>query len=328
VVVVPTGGQRFEIHCHGGSAAIRRVIRDLSLVGVQEVSPRPTGGLPARDESTGGNRLGDRLISEACEALTQCTTVRTAAIVLDQVRGALRQWRDDSIDALRRQADQAHRIATEAEQLAAAGRVGVRLARPFDVVLAGLPNVGKSSLINALVGYDRSIVMEIAGTTRDVLNAETVLDGWPIRMRDTAGLHASVESIEQQGIERAMTAIDSADLVLLVTQPGGEGRQSRLHRAINRLGPTIPVIRVLNKSDLIDIDIREGEEVRDRDLIKTIATTGEGIPLLLRAISNALGRGMPAPGAPVPINARQRRWVDGIAALADDPQAMLDALSS
>src|SRR6185295_10091722 len=87
---------------------------------------------------------------------------------------------------------------------------------PWRVVLAGRPNVGKSSLINALVGYNRSIVYDMPGTTRDVVTAITAIDGWPVELSDTAGLRAGSDSLEQAGVQLAREQLTRADLVVLV----------------------------------------------------------------------------------------------------------------
>ena len=83
---------------------------------------------------------------------------------------------------------------------------GRHLLTPFDVVLAGPANVGKSSLINALVGYNRAIVYDAPGTTRDVITAETAIDGWPVTLSDTAGLRDSDDPLEMAGVQTAQCA--------------------------------------------------------------------------------------------------------------------------
>ena len=80
-------------------------------------------------------------------------------------------------------------------------------------------NVGKSSLLNRIVGYDRSITFDLAGTTRDVLAASTVIDGWPVELLDTAGIRERAGAIEREGIDRAMQVAETADLLLLISEP-------------------------------------------------------------------------------------------------------------
>jgi tRNA modification GTPase len=230
-------------------------------------------------------------------------------------------------------------IARRAAELAGYGHLGVRLNRPFDVVLAGPPNVGKSSLINAMVGFDRSITMDVAGTTRDVLDAETVFDGWPLRLRDTAGLHESQEQIEREGISRALAAIAAADLVVLVAEPGLSHATPQLEAALEQLNRPLPVIPVLNKSDLPPAGGEDSfasgpalqqrtEDEGDEALLETVATSGRGVANLLERIVTRLVGRLPPAGAPVPINQRQWDHVRRIAALGDQPRAMLDELQA
>ena len=355
VVVLPTAPDQFEIHCHGGKAAITRILDDLEASGVQVVraSSIPEklaiGNLGAGDSNAGDSNAGDsnvgdsgtRLMQvEAREVLVRCTTARTAAIALDQVRGGLWKWREKAIAELEKSeqgfqataqsdspaADAALRIAGEAAEIAGRARFGLRLTRPFDVVLAGPPNVGKSSLINAIIGYERSITMNSAGTTRDVLDAETVVDGWPLRFRDTAGLHRTDEVIEQHGIERALAAIGSADLIIQVSEPGIHLDQKLLRRAKAEMGPSIPLMRVINKADLAKDQTVDVPEAEFHCILRTIATTGEGIESLMQAIIDSLQLKPPESGSPVPINERQHEWVKRIGALGEHPLEILQQL--
>jgi len=346
VVVVPVAEQRFEVHCHGGVAAPQRVVSDLQQLGAV---PRTT--------------LADSLLVdhdplriEAADCLTRCTTTTTAAIALDQVRGALVDWRHAALRRLSEAsaagaagmaagaseiAAGAAEIASQAAEIAARYRIGARLEASWQVVLAGRANVGKSTLLNALVGYDRSITLDHPGTTRDVLDAETVVDGWPIRFRDTAGIRAGDSGIEREGIRRATEAARRADLVIVVYQGGkthsaantaaraaaatdakaaepfaaGDGPDER---AFWRSISDRPLLRVCNKADLgpppVPIDLA------------TVATTGRGIRELLSRVVDELVGDPPQPGWPIPVNDPQRRWLRAIAESSDDPDAMLRLL--
>jgi tRNA modification GTPase len=159
--------------------------------------------------------------------------------------------------------------------------------------------VGKSSLLNAIVGFDRSITLDAAGTTRDVLHADTVIDGLPIRLSDTAGIHASDQAIERQGMAQARLAAGDADLVLVIAEPDGSRDPGP---AQELLGSSKPLIRVMNKSDLLkDLGNHDSYE------IATNALTGEGVEELMEAIADKLAAAIPKPAAPVPINDRQAR---------------------
>jgi tRNA modification GTPase len=205
----------------------------------------------------------------------------------------------------------------EAGELLQFAGFGTRLGQPFRVVLAGSPNVGKSSLLNAILGYDRSITFDAAGTTRDVLHADTVIDGLPIRLSDTAGIRASDEPLEQQGVARAQTAADQADLVIVVCEPQSLMRAGTRKWGTEIVDSTKRVIRVLNKSDLL-VD----SDTHDLCDLTTNALTGEGVAELMAAIAEKLCDSVPQPGTPVPITGRQARLLGEIAA-AESREVMM-----
>ena len=133
--------------------------------------------------------------------MQSCLTQRTAKHLLQQFH----LWGDvDLSDSSVRQT---------ALSFATFGR---KLTEPWIVVLCGQPNVGKSSLINALSGFERAIVHPTAGTTRDLVSQHTAIDGWPVELIDSAGIRDAGNAIEQAGIEKARQVIDSADLVIHV----------------------------------------------------------------------------------------------------------------
>jgi tRNA modification GTPase len=272
-----------EVHCHGGAAAIERILDDLVRCGVRHVS--------AADWQPETRPLA---IREALTVLQACTTARTAAVAHDQVRGALVDW---AVRGLRCDSDpdSLGPLRDDARVMLAAAAMTTRLPEPLRVVVAGPTNVGKSSLMNAIVGYDRSITMDQAGTTRDVLHADTAVAGIPIRFSDTAGLRDSDDRIEREGIRRARAAVGDADLVLVVTEPG-----------IDFIAPPPgqPALQVLNKVDRLG-DPCAADPRQPNDLFRTVAITGQGVPALIEAIAARLAGNLPAPGAPAALNSRQ-----------------------
>jgi tRNA modification GTPase len=174
LIVCRIDPRRVEIHCHGGTAAAQRIVESLEQLGARSTPwgrwLRESGQSP--------------IAIAALECLQQARTERTAAILLDQYRGALQSAIGQIVADLT-----GNRLETARARLGAlverAG-VGLHLAHPFKVVLAGQPNAGKSSLINAMVGYERALVFAEPGTTRDVVTACTAIDGWPVELADTA----------------------------------------------------------------------------------------------------------------------------------------------
>ncbi|HEY2147370.1 MAG TPA: GTPase, partial [Pirellulales bacterium] len=238
VVVCRTAETQIEIHCHGGRAAIERIRADLAAAGCESLVW--TDWLREHGPS--------RIRADAAALLAKATTERTAAILLDQYDGAL----DRSLANIDRDlaAGRIREAAAALDDILARSPIGLHLVEPWRVVLAGPPNVGKSSLINALVGYSRSIVFDQPGTTRDVVTAQTALEGWPIELSDTAGLRASDEPLEQAGIALARRKIIAADCLVLVfdaTQPTPADLQAFI-------GEFADSIAVVNKIDLASTD--------------------------------------------------------------------------
>jgi len=286
VVLSVLDEQTLEIHCHGGDAAAARILNDLAGAGCRVV--------PLQEMVTIGEGLVE---AELFEALSRATTLRTAAILMEQSNGLLRAAleslaADKDLKSLDRQINALLRWAD----------FGVHLTRPWKVVLAGRPNVGKSSLINALLGYTRSIVFDQPGTTRDVVTATTAVDGWPIELSDTAGLREDSEPLEAAGIERARGALAEADLsiVLIDASTPATDDDRRLLAAF----PTAIVIA--HKCDLPPWDGPDAWESRvARGWLRMSSKTGAGVDALIRTISARLVPAVPPAGTPVPVTARQ-----------------------
>jgi tRNA modification GTPase len=167
-------------------------------------------------------------------------------------------------------------VARQIDHLLKTAPAGERVREGAVVVLAGRPNVGKSSLFNALLGLDRAIVTEVPGTTRDAIEAGTSFLGWPVRLVDTAGLRADPDRIEQLGIEISHRYLQAADMVLLCVEADEEltvEEQDLLSTALPRGG--FPLL-VRTKVDLTE-STPEGTSVS--------ADTGIGLDVLRRTIA-------------------------------------------
>jgi len=265
-----------EVHGHGGREVVRFLIELFREQGLQLCSWEDFL------RKTSANTLS----AQAALALAQATTPRTAGILLDQQQGALNR----ALEAIQ-QALECGKTAEAEEglrQLARYAPVGRHLTQPWRVVVAGAPNVGKSSLVNALAGYQRSIVAATPGTTRDVVTARLALDGWLIELADTAGQRTEAEALEEQGIRRARAMAAAADLCLWLLDSSAP--------PVWPSEPLAAVQYVLNKSDLP----LAWAAPSTPDVVRVSALTGAGLAELGAAIIARLIPDPPPPRAAVP----------------------------
>lgn len=293
VVVCRVETDCIDVHCHGGAAASARILRSLKSHAVVETEWSELTAV-------------DQLTTEIHQALSEARTETVAAILLDQQRGALHR----ALSHLRRaleisDPDQCHQLL---DPLLEYRKLGRRLTDPWQVALVGAPNVGKSSLINRLVGYRRAIVYDQPGTTRDVVTAETVIRGWPVQFADTAGIRETDEPIEAAGVERAVEQAKSCDLKLIVMDAENLDEQPLPDLENHQ-------ILVLNKIDKVDPQ----QLTLPPHVMPTSAIDGTGIERLIDQIGGRLvGDPLPA-GTPMPFHHRHFQILDGIVqAVADE----------
>lgn len=159
------------------------------------------------------------------------------------------------------------------------------------VVIAGRPNAGKSSLLNALAGREAAIVTDIAGTTRDVLREHIHIDGMPLHIIDTAGLREASDEVERIGIERAWQEIEQADRVLFMvdgTTTDAVDPAEIWPEFIARLPAKLPITVVRNKADITGETLGMSE-VNGHALIRLSARTGEGVDVLRNHLKQSMG---------------------------------------
>jgi len=276
-----------ELHCHGGLAAVARIEEILVSGGCRRMSWQEWTASQEAHPFTAAARL----------ALAEARTTRAAAILLDQYRGALRRAVEKIEASLHAGTEEVARQQIEA--LLAHAATGLHLIRPWQVVVAGRPNVGKSSLVNAIAGYQRAIVHNTPGTTRDIVGVQTAMDGWPVEISDTAGLRETGERIEQVGVDLAREKILIADLIVLVfdnSLPWSEQDQA--------LVDTYPMaLPAHNKSDLPRASGRRPAGLE----ISAVHSTG--IDGLCHEIAGRLVPHPPPPGAAVPFEPAQIEYI-------------------
>jgi tRNA modification GTPase len=192
-------------------------------------------------------------------------------------------------------ADEVSGICTTIEGLLSSFAFGRILRDGFATAIVGRPNVGKSSLLNALLKQNRAIVTEVPGTTRDVLEEYLNVSGIPIRILDTAGIRHTHDAVEQEGVRRSLAAIESADIVLVVLD-GSENLKDEDQRVLKEVERK-SAIAVINKSDL-----PRKLAVLDRPQMQVSLSccTGDGLDNLKRIVSDMVKQGT--------VRAREHAW--------------------
>lgn len=284
-----------EVQCHGGPAAVEAALAALTGSGARLAEP---GEFTRRAFLNG--RI-DLTRAEAVLALISARTETAHRIAGRQLAGALAERLEPVADGLKALCahleaaidfpdedlqpppDLGTRLGAARTALAdalARGRAGHLLQEGVRLAILGRPNVGKSSLLNRLLGYDRAIVAEAAGTTRDVLEAELAVDGVRFVVQDTAGIRAPGDPVEAEGVARSRRAAQEADLALLVLD-AMEGITPDDEKLLAELGGR-PALVAVNKCDLA-----AGEGPPGLTAVRVSARTGEGLEALRAAMRDA-----------------------------------------
>ncbi len=292
-----------EINCHGGMAALWRTMRLLLAAGARQAAP---GEFTKRAFLNG--RI-DLVQAEAVMDIIRAKTERAHRAANDQLLGGLSaeiivlrdalistiasleagiDFPEEDIESIsgRPLREDVSRVLTGIDGLLSSAAFGRILRDGFATAIIGRPNVGKSSLLNALLRQNRAIVTEVPGTTRDVLEEYINIEGVPLRILDTAGIRHSHDVVEQEGVRRALEVVESADIVLVVldgSQPISTEDQRVLDAVIGK-----NAIAVINKSDLP----RKLDPVTNSMTQVTVSCrTGAGLQDLRQVIADKVKRG-------------------------------------
>ena len=288
-----TGEDTIELQGHGGPVVTAMVLDCVRCAGARIARPgefSERAFLNDRLDLSQAEAVAD-LIESASEQAARSAMRSLEGAFAERVRGlidslvnvrayveAAIDFPEEEIDFLA-ESDLALRLDALREALADTldrAHQGTMLREGLSVVIAGAPNVGKSTLLNQLTGRDAAIVTDIPGTTRDILREALHLDGLPIELVDTAGLRLSTDRVEQLGIDRARAAIADADVVLHLV----DDRESDMSlENVPHVSPTQALLRVRNKIDLTGSPLGLNERVTP-PVLRVSAKTGAGLPEL------------------------------------------------
>ena len=288
-----------EINCHGGMVSVRKILEVIIARGARLAGP---------GEFTKRAFLNGRIDLTEAEAVMDLISAKTEEghrLALGQLRGGLSEkleglrnsliescalaeahidFPEDEIDVgtLKQLSGRLLSIRQETEKLSATFEEARFFREGLSVAIVGRPNVGKSSLLNALLKKDRAIVTELPGTTRDLIEEYLNIDGLPVRIIDTAGIRHSDELVEKEGIKRSLNAMTEADFVIAVLDGSEDTRKEDLE-ILEKLRDKNAVI-VVNKSDLPMKISPETIQTSGKQYLRISAVRGEGLEELKSSI--------------------------------------------
>ena len=333
-----TGEDTAEIHCHGSPAVLAAGLTALFAAGARQAAP---GEFTRRAFLNGRMDLSQ---AEAVADLIDAETADAAANAAGQLGGAVRRrvepvagrltdlcahfhavidYPDEDIEpfALRRYADSLAADRASLRAMQGSFSRGQILRGGLRTVIVGRPNVGKSSLLNALAGFDRAIVTDIPGTTRDTVTESVRLGPLLLRLTDTAGIRAAAGAVEQLGVARAEAAAAEAQLALCVFD-ASRPLTDEDRRALAAAAKAETAVAVLNKSDL---PARlTGADVPLSPAVAVSAKTGAGLDALAGAVTRLWGAETPCDGS-ILTNARQAGAVGRAADALERAEASMRA---
>ncbi|MBR7059240.1 MAG: tRNA uridine-5-carboxymethylaminomethyl(34) synthesis GTPase MnmE [Neisseriaceae bacterium] len=299
-----TGEDVVELHGHGGTVVLNLLLQRCIQLGAR---PAQAGEFSQRAFLNGKM---DLVQAESVADLISASGERAARMAMCSLKGkfsekihnikddlihlrmlveATLDFPEEEIDFINHKDIISHidSLQLTINDVLATAKQGAILRDGINIVLIGAPNVGKSSLLNALAGDEVAIVTDIAGTTRDTVRENISLQGVPVHIIDTAGLRSTDDVVEQKGIERSRNAVQTADIVLILTEKS-EKINAETQALLSDIPAELKQIEVVNKIDLIDMP-PDCKQIDGRDVVYISAKKNMGLDLLEQVILRHIG---------------------------------------